>query len=60
MLKMSGTQAASVVGKPENYKRLIVLTEKVLANKIETIQTDRKKHVNKMKRVIMSFKELMK
>lgn len=60
MLKMSGSQAASVVGKTEKDKRLISLTEKALANKIETIQTDRKRHVNKMKSVIMSLKELMK
>lgn len=40
-------------------KRQGVLTEKALANKIEKIQTQRKKHVTKMKSVIGSLKELM-
>lgn len=56
---MSGSSAVSVK-KPEKDKRTIVLTEKALMNKIETIQTERKKHVRKMKDVISSLKELMK
>lgn len=56
---MSGLSAGSAVEKPEKDKITIVLTEKALANKIETIQTKRKKHVKKMKDVIY-LKELMK
>lgn len=43
MLKMCGSQAASVGGKPEQDTRPINVTEKALANKIETIQTEQNK-----------------
>lgn len=39
---MSGS-SASVVEKPEKDKRMIILTEKALANKIEAMQIKRKK-----------------
>lgn len=56
---MSATNAGSIVGKPEE-KRKIILTEKAMMNKIESIQKERKRKVDEIKRLILSLKELMR
>ena len=57
---MSGTSVGSDVGKQDMGKRKVILTEKALANKIESIQKERKRKVDEIKTVISSMKELMK
>ena len=57
---MSGTSVVSDVGKQDMGKRKVILTEKTLANKIESIQKERKRKVDEIKTVISSMKELMK
>lgn len=56
---MSATNAGSIVGKPEE-KRKIILTEKAMMNKIESIQKERKRKVDEIKRLILFLKELMR
>lgn len=56
---MSATNAGSTVGKLEE-KRKIILTEKAMMNKIESVQKDRERKVDEIKRLIPSLKELMK
>lgn len=41
-------------------KRNVKLTAKALANKLESLQKERKTHVNKLKGLIPAMKELMK
>lgn len=57
---MSASNAGSAVGKQGTGKRTVVLTEKALANKIDSLQKDRKKDKDKIKVQISSLKELMK
>lgn len=55
---MSGTQKTGG-GKGEE-KRKTILTEKALANKIESIEKERKRKVDEIKRLISSTRELTK
>ena len=48
------------VSESRDGKRDVTITPKALAHKIESLQKDRKKHVNKMKGLIPAMKELMK
>lgn len=55
MFKINESSAASVVEKHEKDKRTTILTEKAFLNKIKIIQSRWKKHVNKMKTVILAL-----
>lgn len=57
---MSGVEKTGGTGGKEEEKRKPILTEKALVNKIESIQKERKRKVDDIKRLIMSTKELMK
>ena len=58
MHKMSSSRAGSTSSKME--KRKLTMTEKALANRIESIQNQRNKELSKVKKHIQSLKELMK